>query len=177
MNLILKQLSQNDETEFLVFFNSFLNEEKIPALIDIKSKTFSEYLEYLNTMKTDPPRLLVPITLLFLINEDTSEIIGSVSVRHFLSGQILNFHGQLSFSIKKEYRGQKLAEKMIKMAKDYMLSLDLKEILICCDNDNIPANKTIQNLNAKMENQLSTFKGDTEILINRYWLSLDEMWK
>ncbi len=175
MSLKLLQLSESLKEEFFEYLQSFKDREITPASIDMKNKTFSEYLEYLHLMKTDPPRLLVPATTLFLLNEETNKIIGAIYIRHFLSGQIIKYKGNIEYSIKKEFANEKMLERMLGMAKGYMQSVELNEILICCDSENEITNNAMINLKAELENQLTKTENEKEILINRYWISVDEL--
>ncbi len=175
MKLKLQELNKDLQTEFLDYLSSFKDEKIVPMSIDIKNKSFDEFLEHLHLMKTNPPRLLVPATNLFFVNEETNEIIGAINIRHFLSAQLLNFGGHIGYSIKKSYRGQGLAKTMLKMAKPFLESVELKEILICCDNMNIASQKTIQSFNAELESEIEKIEDGKDIIIQRYWINLDNI--
>ncbi len=175
MKLVLTELNKDLKAEFLDYLASFENEKIIPMSIDIKNKTFDEFLEHLHLMKTDPPRLLVPATNFFLINEENNEIIGAINVRHFLSAQLVKFGGHIGYSIKKSYRGKGLAKTMLKMAKPFLESHNLKEVLICCDKENIASRKTIESFNAFLENEIEKIEDNKEIIIRRYWVDVDNI--
>ncbi len=175
MKLVLKELNENQENEFREFLKSFDGEKIVPMAIDIKDKTFSEYLKHLHTMKTDPPRLLVPATTLFLQNEETGEILGAIDIRHFLNDGLLTFGGHIGYGVKKEARGQKLAGTMLKMAKPILENLNLEEVLICCDKENIASAKTIIASGGVLEDERKKIENGKDVITQRYWLNIKSL--
>ncbi len=175
MKLALKELDLSMENEYIKYHASWQNEEFIPMSANMQSRDFKDYVVHLKSMQTDPPRLLVPSTTLFLINEEDKEILGAIDIRHFLNDGLLKNGGHIGYGIKKEHRGKKLAEKMVKLSKPILEELKLEEVLICCDKENKASDKTLINLNAELENEVLDTKNSKQRIVKRYWLRVSTL--
>ncbi|MCH2226520.1 MAG: hypothetical protein MK033_01985 [Candidatus Caenarcaniphilales bacterium] len=62
---------------------------------------------------------------------------------------ILNYRGNIGFTVKNEFRGLKLALRSVKLIHPVLKFLELAKIYITCNKNNLASRKTIELLGAK----------------------------
>ncbi len=110
---------------------------------------------------------LVRATTYFLT--DGEDLIGMIDIRHFLNEYLLNYGGNIGYSIRKDYREKGYAKKMLALAIEKCKQLGLEKILITCDDENIASSKVIESQGGILEN---TVENDTVGRVRRYWIKL-----
>ena len=73
-------------------------EPMAPAAVRQYKGDIKEYLDYLEMMEKDPPRLLVPATVLFLT--DGEKILGAIDIRHFLNDGLARYGGHIGYGVR-----------------------------------------------------------------------------
>lgn len=111
---------------------------------------------------------LVPATTYMAIATD-GRLIGMIDIRHRLNDYLLNFGGNIGYSIRKSERQQGYATEMLALALTEFVKLNIKKVLITCDKDNIASAKTMINNGGKLENEVAEGNRITQ----RYWITLD----
>lgn len=111
----------------------------------------------------------VPATLYLAISSDDDHLIGMINIRHHLNTYLLNFGGNIGYSIRKSERQKGYATEMLGLALRECKKLKLEKILITCIKNNIASAKTMINNGAKFENEVP--KGNE--IIQRYWITLN----
>ena len=91
---------------------------------------------------------------------DKGKIIGAISIRHYLNGNLLNTGGHIGYGIRPSERKKGYAKTMLKMALEKCIELDMKRILITCDKTNIGSAKTILANGGTLENQVAEDDGN-----------------
>ena len=122
--------------------------------------------DYKNINKV--PSHLVPSTMLYgFINQ---EIVGRLSIRHFLNENLQKRGGHIGYSVSPLHRRKGYAKEMFKQGLEYCRHLGLKKILITCSDENEPSWKIIESFNAVLENKI--YDEVDEEVIRRYWLEI-----
>lgn len=136
--------------------NAFTFEEWYSALCDnLKEETVREGL--------------VPSTTYMAISIEDGRLIGMIDIRHRLNDYLLNYGGNIGYSIRKSERQKGYATEMLGLALKECEKMNIKRVLITCDKNNIASAKTMINNGAKLENEIPEGNRITQ----RYWVSLE----
>ena len=112
----------------------------------------------------------VPSTVFFLMNEQQSEILGMINIRHQLNEHLMQIGGHIGYGIRPSKRRQGLATAMLGLALSETKKLGIEKALITCYQDNIASARTIQKNGGQLENEFLDKK--TNRIIQRYWITL-----
>ncbi|GKU30518.1 acetyltransferase [Clostridium folliculivorans] len=141
-----------------------------PGVIRRKGTDYSSWLETLELYRkreTCPPHLS-PSDTFFLVNENNS-LLGAISIRHYLSEQLLKLGGHIGYGIRPTERRKGYATEMLKLALEKCRYMGIEQVLITCDKDNIGSSKTIIANNGVLENEIVEDNGN---IVQRYWISI-----
>ena len=149
----LKELKQD-------FINN--NESRIQGSGSLdKYENLDEWLKSINEIEQGLNSKLVPTTYYLILSDD--EVVGTISIRHYLTKDLEEFGGHVGYSIKPSSRRKGYAKEALKLLLDlYKDKYD--DILIMCEDDNIASNKTILANGGILINQIEKFG----LKINRY---------
>lgn len=139
--LILRELNKNDENLYL---NS-IKRWKIGRFDGYKQEImFVDFIDNLqkNKLGTDLPSGYVASTMLYgFVN---NEIVGSINIRHQLNENLKRYGGHIGYAVDPMYRNKGYATEMFKQAIPICVELKLNELIITCDDVNIPSIKIIE---------------------------------
>lgn len=93
-----------------------------------------------------------------------------IDIRHRLNEFLLNFGGNIGYSVRKSERRKGYATEMLKLALKKCIELNIKKVLITCNKDNIGSAKTIISNGGILENEI--FDPDDNKMTQRYWITL-----
>lgn len=168
MGYQLKRLDESMRDAFNDFIGGW-DGKIIPSALETGRRSFDELLSNLRNMENDPPRLLVPSTMLFLVNDD-DKILGAVDIRHFLNDGLTKYGGHIGYGVAPDSRGHGYAKMMLEMAVPYLKELSLERVLICCDKKNLASAKTIIAAGGQLESEVELLHGGETITGQRYWV-------
>lgn len=141
-------------TEYLTSYIEFaeqLEEEgkKERFSLDEAKKDPSAYIKNMKILETESCKAiapyLVPTTILWLIQESNDEVIGRLSIRHSLGNEFLkNFGGHIGYAVKPIHRKRGIGGFLLGEGLKFAEELGIGEVLITCDEDNIPSKKIIE---------------------------------
>ena len=153
MNTLLKAVNPKES----IFLYDFY--QKIPAnecgfkndAYGLSKEKFAEYLQkkYDSSQGINLKPNRVPSTefVLYIDNEP----VGIGRVRHYLTEELLNHAGHISFAIAPEFRGQHYAEILLKDLLKQAKKLNLAKVLLTCNENNVGSYKTIEKNGGKLE--------------------------
>jgi len=138
------------------------NEPRIQGSGSIdKYDDLKEWLKSINEIEQGKNEKLVPSTYYLILSDE--EVVGTISMRHYLTKDLEEFGGHIGYSIKPSARRKGYAKEALRLVLDlYKDKSD--EILIMCEDDNIASNKTILANGGILINQIEKFG----LKINRY---------
>lgn len=125
---------------------------------------FPAYLDSLEVRESDG--IHVPDSTFFCLDTDRNIFVGAVNIRHCLNERLLFSGGHIGDGIRPGERGKGYGTKMIALALEECDRLGIREVLMCCDRDNIASARTIVKNGGVLENEVTA--GGT--VIQRYWI-------
>ncbi len=141
-------------------------EEITPYSARMLDRTFEQFVSDANLYEVNPPEGWVKGTTLYLIED--ANILGAINIRYELNEFLMNFGGHLGYGVSPSNRRRGLASKMLELSLPYLKDLNIKKVLITCDDKNIASAKVIENNGGVLENIVN----EEGRLTRRYWLSI-----
>ena len=140
--------------------------EKIIPLAIRKTdwRDFDAYAESIEVKEGDDR--LVPDSTFFCLDTDRNIFVGAVNIRHRLNAGLLRSGGHIGDGIRPSERGKGLGTSMIALALEECDKLGIKDVLMCCDDDNIASARTIEKNGGVLENKVT----DDDGTVRRYWI-------
>ena len=170
MALQLKKLDIDMKGALDDFIADWKDEEIIPSTLQKYTGDIDEFLAHLDTQENDPPRLMVPGTMFFLVEGE--EILGVCEIRHFLNSGLLKYGGHMGYGVAPKHRGNGYAAEMVKMAMPFMKQVGIDRCLITCVQENIASAKTIENVGGVLENEVEIIRNGLPKIGQRYWIDV-----
>ena len=170
MALQLKKLDIDMKGALDDFIADWKDEEIIPSTLQKYTGDINEFLAHLDTQENDPPRLMVPGTMFFLVEGE--EILGVCEIRHFLNSGLLKYGGHMGYGVAPKHRGNGYAAEMVKMAMPFMKQVGIDRCLITCVQENIASAKTIENVGGVLENEVEIIRNGLPKIGLRYWVDV-----
>ena len=171
MALQLKKLDIDMKGALDDFIADWKDEEIIPSTLQKYTGDIDEFLAHLDTLENDPPRLMVPGTMFFLVEGE--EILGVCEIRHFLNSGLLKYGGHIGYGVAPKHRGNGYAAEMVKMAMPFMKQVGIDRCLITCVQENIASAKTIENVGGVLENEVEIIRNNQPKIGQRYWIDVE----
>ena len=172
MALQLKKLDTTMKTALDNFIADWKDEEIIPSTLNKYEGDIQQFVDYLDMMENDPPRLMVPGTVFFLVDEE--EILGACEIRHFLNSGLLKYGGHMGYGVAPKHRGNGYATKMIELAMPFMKQVGIDKCLITCVQENIASAKSIINAGGILENEVEIIRNGIPKIGLRYWIDVKQ---
>lgn len=153
MNTLLKAVNPKDSILLYDFY------QKIPAdecgfkndAYNISKDEFVKYLQKKHDssqgINLKPNRVPSTEFILYINNNP----VGIGRVRHYLTEELLNHAGHISFAIAPEFRGQCYATILLKSLLEQAKMLNLSKVLLTCNENNIGSYKTIEKNGGKLD--------------------------
>lgn len=136
-------------------------------------ETYEEWIDFDNRLSKKHEKQYVPSTVYLAIRVADNKLIGIIDFRHSLSEFLLNYGGNIGYSVLPEERRKGYAKEMLRMVLKYCKEYGLHRVLVTCDKYNVGSYKTIQANGGILENEI---RDDVNLsksgVIQRYWISL-----
>ena len=138
-------------------------------------KSFDEWIDFENRLSKEYGEGYVPSTVYLAVRIKDNKLVGIIDFRHYLSDFLLNYGGNIGYSILPEERRKGYAKEMLHLMLKICKEKGVEKVLITCDKNNIASAKTIMSNDGILENEIS----DNNIIsksgtLQRYWISLKE---
>lgn len=171
--LILRELNESDEASFLLGLKEWKDSDLFWYSFEWKpGMTFPELLarERNNTAGVGLPAEYVPATMFYGFVGNT--IVGRLHIRHQLNDNLRQRGGHIGYAVAPRFRGRGYAGEMFKQSLPICRKLGISELLITCDDDNIPSWKVIEKYGGILKDKVYDAEDKKEI--RRYWIKLEK---
>jgi predicted acetyltransferase len=120
--------------------------------------------------ETLPADKVIATQFLYVRKRD-NRLLGMLQVRHYFNEYLSKFGGHIGYSIRPSERRKGYAKEMLKSALPFCREINLKKILITCNDNNIASEKTILSNGGIYESNV--FELGENINLKRFWITLE----
>lgn len=93
--------------------------------------------------------------------------------RRSLSEFLLNFGGNICYSVRSSERRKGYGKQMLRLLLSKCREIGENKVLVCCDKENVASSKIIIGNGGVLENEVEDTVGlSNSKIIQRYWISL-----
>lgn len=135
-------------------------------------QTYDEWLEFDKRLKNKYGDNYVPSEVYLCIREKDNKLVGIIDLRKKLSEFLLNYGGNIGYSVLPSERRKGYAKEMLKLILCKCKELGINKVLVTCDKGNIASAKTIIHNGGVLENEVEDNVNLSKSgIIQRYWVS------
>jgi len=95
----------------------------------------------------------------YWIIDDEDRYCGRISLRHHLNEQLSDIGGHIGYDVVPSQRGKHYAAKALKLCLKEAKNRGINEVLMTCDDDNLPSIKTIEKNGGCLQDKLKRADG------------------
>lgn len=115
----------------------------------------------------------VPSEVFLAIREEDDKVVGIIDYRHPLSPFLLQYGGNIGYSILPCERGKGYAAEMLRLLLPICKEYGESKVLLTCGKTNLASQRTIIKNGGILENEIADDVGLGECgVIQRYWITL-----
>lgn len=154
--------------EMLQNENSF---DGCAGLEDVQS--FNEWVDFEGRLKAKYKKEYVPSEVFLAVRQKDNFVVGIIDFRHPLSDFLLNYGGNIGYSIRPAERGKGYASEMLRLLLPICREYGENKVLLTCDKDNKASQRTIIKNGGVLENEVADTIGLSKCgTIQRYWIAV-----
>ena len=136
-------------------------------------ETFSEWIDFENRLRKKYGEGYVPSEVFLAVRVDDDKVVGIIDYRHPLTPFLMQYGGNIGYSILPSERRKGYASEMLRLMLDICIAYGEKRVLLTCDKDNDASRLTIIKNGGKLENEIIDDVGLGQCgIIQRYWITL-----
>ena len=132
-------------------------------------KDFDEFLAAVQREPTESEPGKVPAHLFFLVDTESSRLLGAIHIRHHIDHpNLVEVNGHIGYGICPSERRRGYATRMLALALLEAKKMGLSQLLVTCDDANVGSRKVIESNGGVFER--TAF--DEGHLSRRYWIKI-----
>ena len=136
-------------------------------------ESFEEWIDFENRLKKTYGEGYVPSEVFLAVRAEDDKVVGIIDYRHPLSPFLLQYGGNIGYSIMPGERRKGYATQMLRLLLPICKAYGEEKVLLTCDKTNIASKHTIMSNGGVLENEIVDDVGLGKCgIIERYWISL-----
>jgi len=136
-------------------------------------RSFSEWIDFGNRLKKKYGEGYVPSEVFLGVRIEDEKVVGIIDYRHPLSPFLLQYGGNIGYSVLPSERRKGYAGEMLKLMLPVCREFGENRILLTCDKTNNASRQAIVKNGGILENEIKDEVGLGKCgIIQRYWIAL-----
>ena len=134
---------------------------------------YDEWLNFDKRLREQYGDDYVPSDVYLAVRIHDNKLIGIMDFRRSLSEFLLNFGGNIGYSVRSSERRKGYGKQMLRLLLSKCREIGENKVLVCCDKENVASSKIIIGNGGVLENEVEDTVGlSNSKIIQRYWISL-----
>lgn len=163
------------ETQVMAYRQTFLeNGDSFDGCAGLEeTEDYRDWLDFEGRLSRKYGADYVPSTVRLAVRVEDNKLVGIIDLRHSLTPFLMNYGGNIGYSVHPWERGKGYAKEMLGLMLEHCREQGFKRVLVTCDKENVPSVRTILANGGVLENEVEDGKELSKSgWIQRYWIFL-----